>query len=243
MTAPEVRVPQDGSPEGGTPENGTPPGQAFARRAAAACAVGLVTVAALGVALRGPTIPGLDRWLHDVVIRRRGGDLLTVARGMTEGGSTFVVWPLLVVAAITFPRTRGPRAWVGSLAVGALVGLGIGVRLWISLLVHRVRPPASDWAMTAGGYAFPSGHTTAATLAAGFLAWAISRHLPDRRGRFAVWALAVGFAVLVGWTRVWLGVHWPLDVVGGWILGSSWLAGIAAVVAVVERRFGGWVDE
>jgi undecaprenyl-diphosphatase len=126
--------------------------------------------------------------------------------------------------------------------VGALVALGIGVRLATSEAVHRVRPPQRDWAMDAGGYAFPSGHTTAATLAAGLLAWAVSRHLTDRRGRFAVWVLAVGYAGLVGWSRVWLGVHWPLDVLGGWVLGSSWLAGIAALVAVAPHRLRAWVD-
>ena len=75
------------------------------------------------------------------------------------------------------------------------------------------------------------------------IAWAISRHLPDRRGRFAVWALAVGYAGAVGWSRVWVGVHWPLDVLGGWVLGSSWLALVAALVAVLSRRLRGWVDE
>lgn len=211
-------------------------GETGLRACVAGSLVGLLAVALLGISLRDGSVPGIDRWLHGEVVRHRGGDLLAVARGITEGGSTRVAWPLIVIAAVTFPRTRGRLAWSVSLGIGALAGTAIAVRFGTSILVHRVRPPDLDWAMDAEGYAFPSGHTNAATIAAGFLAWAVTRHVADRRGRFAVWVLAVGYAALVGWSRVWLGVHWPLDVLGGWLLGSAWLAGLAAVVAVVSRR-------
>ncbi len=217
-------------------------GDAALRACAIGSLAGVLAVAVLGTRLHHGTVPGIDRWLHDQAVRHRGGDLLVLARGITEGGSTRVVWPLIAVAAVTFPRTRGRRAWITSLGIGGLAGSAITARLGISILVHRQRPPDLDWAMHAAGYAFPSGHTNAATVAAGFLAWAVSRHVADRRGRLAVWALAVGYAALVGWSRVWLGVHWPLDVLGGWMLGSAWLAGLAAVVAEASRRVPGWVD-
>ena len=63
----------------------------------------------------------------------------------------------------------------------------------------------------------------AATIGAGALGWALVRHFDHRGGRIAVWALVVLYAGTVGWTRIWLGVHWPLDVVGGWLFASvSW---------------------
>lgn len=197
----------------------------------------------LGSQLRDATVTGLDARLHGVALRHRDDDLLLLARGITEGGSTKVVWPLLVIAALTFPRSgRGVRSWVVALVVGAAAGMAIGLRRLTSIVIQRQRPPAVDWVMDAGGYAFPSGHTTAATVGIGFLAWAVTRHMTDRRGRAAVWVLAVAYAALVGWSRVWLGVHWPLDVLGGWLLGSAWLCGMAALVGLLARRRPGWID-
>jgi undecaprenyl-diphosphatase len=93
-----------------------------------------------------------------------------------------------------------------------------------------------DWWGAAGGPAFPSGHTTAATIAAGTLAWALSERVRSRRGRIVVWSSAFLVAGLVGWSRMWLGVHWPSDVVSGWLLGASWLALVVSAVATAEKR-------
>jgi undecaprenyl-diphosphatase len=101
--------------------------------------------------------------------------------------------------------------------------------------MERARPPIADWAAPAGGNSFPSGHTTAATIGAGLLAWAVCRHLPNPAGRAAVWGLAVLYAATVGWSRVWLGVHWPLDVAGGWLFGTGWLAAAGTVIAAAGR--------
>jgi len=155
---------------------------------------------------------------------------------VTEGGSTVVIWPVIAVAALTFPRPSGAARWLASAAVAGGAAAGIGVRLLLSDMLRRPRPPATDWATTAGGYAFPSGHTTAATIGAGLLAWALSRHLRGRGTRAAVWTTAVLWAGGVGVTRIVLGVHWPLDVVGGWALGTGWLLAMAAASAGISRR-------
>jgi membrane-associated phospholipid phosphatase len=45
----------------------------------------------------------------------------------------------------------------------------------------------------------------------------------------------VGCALLVGWSRYWLGVHWPSDVVGGWLLGTTWVALVVAAASLARR--------
>ena len=190
------------------------------------CVVLLAGVAVLWTVTRHG-VPGIDSWLHRVVLERRGATSLRIARAATQGGSTRVVWPLLALATLIHPRGRDRRGLLAALAFTAAVGAGIGVRLALSLLAARPRPATVDWASTAGGYAFPSGHTTAATRGAGALAWAVARHSGRRGVRFLAWGAAATYAAAVGWSRVWLGVHWPADVAGGWLLGAGWLAGMA----------------
>ncbi|HET9655617.1 MAG TPA: phosphatase PAP2 family protein [Kineosporiaceae bacterium] len=199
---------------------------------AAAC---LVAVTVLGLAVRNWT-PGVDSGLHAFAVGHRGGWVLPVARVVTEGGSGWLLWPLVLVAAVLFPRGHGRRRWLTAPAVGGSAAGLIGIRLLFSEVLMRDRPPHPDWAVTAAGYAFPSGHTTAGTLAAGLLAWAVTRHLAGRRARALLWSAAVVYAGLVGWSRIWLGVHWPLDVLGGWLLGIGWLAATAAGVAWLGGR-------
>jgi membrane-associated phospholipid phosphatase len=193
----------------------------------------LATSALIGLAVRSGATP-LDTWLHGVVVRHRGNGH-DLARTLTQGGSTRIVWPNVAVAALVFPRATGRRRWVTTLAFAAAAALAIGVRLEMSLALSRPRPPNLDWVTTAGGFAYPSGHTSAATIGAGALGWAITRHLNGRRARAVVWVAAATYAVVVGWTRVWLGVHWPLDVLGAWLFGVGWLSAMAAFATWVER--------
>jgi undecaprenyl-diphosphatase len=110
------------------------------------------------------------------------------------------------------------------------------VRPRLNHQVDRARPPVADWWAAAGGPAFPSGHTTAAAVVAGLGAWALAQRVTSRRARSAVWAGAVAYAMLVGWSRYWLGVHWPSDVLGGWLLGAAWVALVVSVVSTARRR-------
>ncbi|MCW2872019.1 phosphatase PAP2 family protein [Actinacidiphila oryziradicis] len=96
--------------------------------------------------------------------------------------------------------------------------------------VGRARPRWPDPVDSASYAAFPSGHAMTAAVVCGALLWLFLR----RTGagvwwRGAAWALAVVSVVGVGFTRVYLGVHWPSDVVGGWLFGGAVVAGSAAV--------------
>ena len=221
-------------PESGldTETDGTRP---TAGRLAALSVVCLASAAAIGWSVHTHA-PGFDTWLHEFAMHHRGGGVLGLARVITQGGSTLVVWPLIAIAALIYPRSAGARRWGTSAMIAAGAGAAIGARLVLSLVVQRPRPPLLDWATQAGGFAFPSGHTNAATIGAGVLAWAVARRLPRGRARIAVGVAAVVYAGAVGLSRVWLGVHWPLDVVGGWLFGAGWLAGMAAVIRVARTR-------
>lgn len=100
---------------------------------------------------------------------------------------------------------------------GALATVSIG-----KFLVARDRP-AFTLDVTAEFSSFPSGHSTAAMAVYGFIAYAIARVLPGIRERFEVtyWTMVlVGF---IGLSRIYLGVHYLSDVIGGFIVGTFWL--------------------
>jgi undecaprenyl-diphosphatase len=90
----------------------------------------------------------------------------------------------------------------------------------LKALVDRPRPVWPDPVDSAHYAAYPSGHAMTATVVCGLLLWLVHRYGADR----ALWRTAVAVAAIsvagVGLTRVWLGVHWATDVVGGWLLGA-----------------------
>ncbi|MGY0065820.1 phosphatase PAP2 family protein [Streptomyces sp. QTS137] len=109
--------------------------------------------------------------------------------------------------------------------------VGATVQQVLKAVVDRARPVWPDPVDSAHYAAFPSGHAMTAVVTFGLLLWLLHRRGVGR----ALWGWAVALAVLsvggVGLTRVWLGVHWPTDVLGGWLLGI--------VVVVVGVRIHG----
>jgi undecaprenyl-diphosphatase len=125
-------------------------------------------------------------------------------------------------------------AWWTALWLAATCALGTLLQQALKALVGRARPVWPDPVDSAHYAAFPSGHAMTATVVCGLLLWLLHHYGAGR----AVWRTAMAFAVIsvagVGLTRVWLGVHWPSDVVGGWVLGAFV---VAVAVGAYERRW------
>jgi undecaprenyl-diphosphatase len=145
---------------------------------------------------------------------------VAVARGVTATGTGIVPYALVVLAGLLTGRTVRRRLLAAALATACLAA-GQGLRYGVMTLIARPRPLRADWAGHASGWSFPSGHTTTAAITAGLVILAICVRSPH--GRTAL-CLAVGcWGALVGLTRVYLGVHWFTDVLGGWLFAVGWL--------------------
>ncbi len=126
--------------------------------------------------------------------------------------------------------------------VGMIVPLctGLAISEMIRNIVQRARPPVSLHALYEIGYSFPSNHATIAVALYGFLIYAIWKCSPGPiwMRRDALIALCMIVIVLVGFSRIYLGVHYPSDIIAGYIAGFI-AALFGARVARTLMRFTG----
>jgi undecaprenyl-diphosphatase len=197
--------------------------------------VGAVAVAMASVPLailvrrEWPPLVEADRSLSRAAEQAVAGSdaLLLAARAVTLLGDPLLLW-LAVLVAAGLLWTRGHRR-----LAGFLLTVRVGAQLLSSGLkeaVDRARPVFEVPVDAALGASFPSGHALGAAAvwtAFAVVALTVASARPGR-GRLLV-AGALGIALLVGASRVLLGVHYPSDVAGGFLLGSGWTALCAAV--------------
>jgi len=183
------------------------------RRPLAALAAG-DAVPVLASWVDGGPLGDLDRLVFAAVRARRGPAAVTLARGVSALAEPHVAYPVLALAGIPAAR-RG--AWWQAAAPCLVVASGAVVRRRLSRMIARQRPPEEAWLAEPEGFSLPSKHTTLAALTVG----AALRGL-GFRGAPVNAAVALTVAG-VGSSRVCLGVHWPGDVVAGWLFAVGWL--------------------
>lgn len=149
---------------------------------------------------------------------------------MTTASNSGVLVAITVLAGL-YIFLKSPQGVVGMVLFFLAIGASdlISVRL-VKPQVARVRPCNADPAHVphpygcGAGLSFPSAHATNTAAAAVLFSWALPR----------LSAVGIGLALLVGISRVYLGVHWPTDVLGGWALGAA--VGMA-VLALQRLRY------
>lgn len=162
----------------------------------------------------------LDTATRDWLIERRSPVLTAVMTGVTILGSAVVLVPL-AVAVTGWLWVRGRRR--EALLVG---GTTLGTQLLGPLLknvVERSRPQDAHLVLVDSS-AYPSGHSLTSAAVIGVLTTLASARVTTRAARRTVVAAGVALVVAVGVSRIYLGVHWPTDVVAGWLIGALWLA-------------------
>lgn len=179
--------------------------------------------------LRGDPIVGLDErfaaWLH----QHQVATLTTLMEGVTMLGSGRVLDPLAVIAvAWLLLRRRWGEAGLVALAVLGAEVLTAGLKAGF----ERRRPFFGDPLATETSFSFPSGHATVSLACYGALAVVLVRAHPARRA--AIGAGAVALIALIGFSRLYLGVHFLSDVLAGFSAGLVWLT--LCVLAVLGPR-------
>ena len=163
----------------------------------------------------------VDAPWHRWVVDHRVTGLSEVMRAISAAGSTAV---LAVVATVVAGWLAWRRLWPRAVLVGVTTaGAGLLVPL-LKNLVDRPRPPVADRLIVETSWSYPSGHALGATSVIGVLTIVVVASVSRRAARAAATALGVLLIAAIGISRVYLGVHWPSDVLAGWLVGGLWLA-------------------
>lgn len=192
----------------------------------------------LGLAEQADGSTAIDGSITSWVVAHRTPALATVARLFSTLGSQTVLIPLTAVVTVALLGRR--RLVLAGLLLAAWGG-AIGLYSLTKHFVHRMRPPTDIWLTDVGRTAsFPSGHATQSL--ATFLALALVGAVWLPQARWPGRVIAVALAIGVGWSRVYLGVHWATDVGAGWLIAAAWLTIVLwlarAAHSIQERRRG-----
>jgi undecaprenyl-diphosphatase len=193
---------------------------------AALAAIPLTVAAALGSTNGADTM--VNREVHEAAATRDadGAFGITALADMHN----VVIITLLAIAILVVLRH-----WHGALALAIAVP---ATQLVVELIKSAVERPRPDLALTdAAGYSFPSGHSATSVALYALFAFALAR-LARGHSRRLIALTGLGIAAAVGVSRVWLGAHFPTDVLAGWAVGAvvaalAWLA-VAGLRALVR---------
>ena len=199
--------------------------------------LGLAVIAALLALARVHAVFPGDEWALLELRQLRAGWLdLAVEIMYLVGLYAVLGLPYVPIGIVIFAALR---RWGDGLLLAACAILPPVINLGLKELAARPRPDTA-LALTEGtGYAFPSGHSVFVAAFYGALIYLLDQWdvFPDRPGlRRAIQGALALFILAVGASRVYVGAHWPSDVIGGFLFGGLCLAMLVAVHRRMERR-------
>jgi len=172
----------------------------------------------------------LDAGARAFVQRIASPELTAAMRGFTFLGEGLVLVALVAIGAILFVLAGRKRAAL--LLALAMAGAGL-LDNALKHLFHRLRPAPFFGTPLPDSYSFPSGHALASCCFFGVVAVLLAEREHRRGVRVAIWVAAGLLAGFIGFSRVYLGVHYATDVIGGYTVAVVW----TWVVVWVERRY------
>lgn len=181
----------------------------------AACGFGLIALA-----VKGDRLSAFDQGFSSFVQSWESEGWTRVMKGFSWVGSTMPVIVLslgmIVVLYVFVGRRKGLFLFLAAIGGSALIGYVL------KLLFGRERPSVHRL-MEEDGFSFPSSSSVTAVALYGVIVYLLWSPRLSRAGKIALTAAAIFMMVCVGLSRIYLGVHYPSDVIGGMLAGAAWL--------------------
>jgi undecaprenyl-diphosphatase len=139
--------------------------------------------------------------------------MTAIARGLSTVGSPVVLPLLLTIGIVAFRRLHWNRA---ALALTAVMAVAVACNVGLKWVMHTARPEPF-FGTDPSSYSFPSGHALFALSFYGVVAAVLAAHTSATVAQIGIWVGAALLALGIGLSRVYLGVHYPSDVVAGYL--------------------------
>lgn len=178
----------------------------------------------LGLRYGHPAVPAGPAWLGNAMVQ------------LTALGSGTVLWLLTAMAAGYLLTARKPAS-AGFLVLSVSAGMALNALLkdWFV----RPRPELVAHLVQVQTTSFPSGHAMNSAIVYLTIGGMLAQAEPKRPLRIYLLAVAILVTVLVGLSRVYLGVHWPTDVLAGWSVGALWAIFCLLAAEMARHALGG----
>lgn len=150
---------------------------------------------------------------------------------ITTLGDGVVLIMIAAIASVFLWITK--HHWSVYILIVGMIG-GKILNTVLKTAFDRTRPSVVEWFYEVTSPSFPSGHAMGAFIGYGTVAYLVGRLSPTRRLRHVTWFFASVTIVLIGVSRMYLGVHYPSDVIAGFLAGLAWLAFVASTVTAVR---------
>lgn len=151
--------------------------------------------------------------------------------GVTNVGGVYLPVLIGITISIYFMYQKD---WWNFISFFLVVGAGTVVQVLLKLFFHRPRP--SPHFVMAYGYSFPSNHTFFAMVIYGFLNYVVWKRTKVKGLKICILLISTFLILLVGVSRVYLGVHWLTDILGAYVAGFAWLVFSVRVVRTIEEK-------
>jgi undecaprenyl-diphosphatase len=181
--------------------------------------------------LEGDT-QAFDDNLRMLIHRYASPGLTALMQVFSFFGSVACLFVLSGLTALYFAIIKQWRE-LTMLAVIMVGGLILETGLKVSF--HRPRPVSFFGTPTPPTYSFPSGHALLSLCFYGAVAYLITRRFKSKSARILVWCVAGLLVGLIGLSRIYLGVHYPSDVIAGYLTATVWVIGIALADRLYRR--------
>jgi undecaprenyl-diphosphatase len=179
-------------------------------------------------------IAAFDNRITDAIRSISSNELTKWMKGFTAIGSgIYIICIIVIMTAVlaVIGYRRELLFFIGVIGCSSLLNLAL------KTIFHRARPDIHR-IIDASGFSFPSGHSMAAFTLYGIMIYFLWKHIHNIWIRTCVIFLGIMIVLMIGISRIYLGVHYPSDVIGGYLISAAWLSSsIGLYERFLEQRW------